>query len=1175
MYDQNFKGGGGAHRWRKSLGAVADGRKRGDYVQTFKFPAELENGGLPDETVEAANNLFGIVEGFGEGSLKGLFCALHLSGVDIYSKAELAKKAERTRGAFLPKSRTITNNPKKPFYHLDTVPEEYRLHLCIAVIAAMAEGGDYTIEEKSSKLQTIKTRLIDTSGNGLSWFFNAGLKWLQETAPDEIASQLKLPDDQLHRAEQLRRYAKSIPQRDPLWGNAYAWFRTHIQGAIHSWTSNYWNRLVKMREFGQKDFQISIPPEIRDKQADYPDFFSGNDQLKSAADIEATGNDIIGRIRRGAEDIHLLMGLKGCPDAGDLVDRIRRFSELSEQIAAFSGEIETLNNRINQWNEDNDDKRKIQPIRFFYEQEERAQRRKEVKLNKLERLNRWAFQKPSAEEYAAKIGSDFDRLVKHRREHYARLKPFLARSSLESSLAEQQERLASRPGDYDMETLAKRSIFDRFCRMARKLQTEKRETDIVAAPLRKRALAALPPTTGKTGRKNRNGNKYFSNRQGGFYMSPFARRRHEPYEVTPDGLNEDWVQIAEHHLQLLLRQDVGADDLNVTRAVLDLENFCVSMRLKGLPDSIDAGLTQGFLDAHNEGLILIKPLWHTQVNSQVNTRDGKIARPLFLKLFNQYQSALNGLCAQMGRASLISRLTFSRDSTSKLVYAPKNKSWRPPAKYAQTDTPISRALRSAWIVWEDGEQTTIDAEATFACLWNNNASITDEIAAYLRQAPHDWFLPSGFKEISRSAIGMTFAVNNGNATNKGKEHSHIVKLKGPSSFLNRIDRVIRAPQSKESIKLGDPALIIDTAYGQRLARDGDAWRVELRKQKTTLDVAIPFIDKDDPENAEYAIWNNMVAIDQGERGIGYAVFDLLKWLESGDLTPIAQGAMPVPSIRKLIRAARRHRRVNQPKQKISQRYSNHLEKRRQNTIGDTCRAIEILMQEHKAFPVLESTVSHFEEGGNQLKLVYKSASSMFLFSDIDARNKQRAHHWHQGDRWPHPWLIARGNKETPLNLFPGASVSPVYTSQICHRCGHNIAARIQSLGKQSLSIAADNSVVLPRSGRHAEITVMLSPPDDWPKRGHFPFPSPRPGRITAEKLRALARKFIRHPQPDPRSKDTKQSRFQCLNAACRWSGHADANAAINIGVKFLREKTDREKSVAAKKAFDRGGDRAL
>ena len=74
-----------------------------------------------------------------------------------------------------------------------------------------------------------------------------------------------------------------------------------------------------------------------------------------------------------------------------------------------------------------------------------------------------------------------------------------------------------------------------------------------------------------------------------------------------------------------------------------------------------------------------------------------------------------------------------------------------------------------------------------------------------------------------------------------------------------------------------------------------------------------------------------------------------------------------------------------------------------------------------------------------------------------------------------------------------------------------------------------------------------------------PLARPVNRRIQAGKLAALVKFNLRRPPHSLRSRDTAQSRYHCVYADCRARLHADANAAINIGRKFL-DGMDREKS---------------
>ena len=63
-------------------------------------------------------------------------------------------------------------------------------------------------------------------------------------------------------------------------------------------------------------------------------------------------------------------------------------------------------------------------------------------------------------------------------------------------------------------------------------------------------------------------------------------------------------------------------------------------------------------------------------------------------------------------------------------------------------------------------------------------------------------------------------------------------------------------------------------------------------------------------------------------------------------------------------------------------------------------------------------------------------------------------------------------------------------------------------------------------------------------------------------IERLVRRNMRQAPSSTMSPDTTQSRFTCVYVDCGYQGHADDNAAINIGRRFL-ERIDVERSRAA------------
>lgn len=76
------------------------------------------------------------------------------------------------------------------------------------------------------------------------------------------------------------------------------------------------------------------------------------------------------------------------------------------------------------------------------------------------------------------------------------------------------------------------------------------------------------------------------------------------------------------------------------------------------------------------------------------------------------------------------------------------------------------------------------------------------------------------------------------------------------------------------------------------------------------------------------------------------------------------------------------------------------------------------------------------------------------------------------------------------------------------------------------------------------------------------------GTQQRQRIESIAKRNMRHAPLSEMSPDTSQARFKCVYVNCGFEGHADENAAINIGRRFL-ERIDVEKSRKAM-GLDRG-----
>jgi hypothetical protein len=326
----------------------------------------------------------------------------------------------------------------------------------------------------------------------------------------------------------------------------------------------------------------------------------------------------------------------------------------------------------------------------------------------------------------------------------------------------------------------------------------------------------------------------------------------------------------------------------------------------------------------------------------------------------------------------------------------------------------------------------------------------------------------------------------------------------------------------------------------------------------------------------------LLAIDLGEKRIGYCIYDVQEYLRHGKAVPAKDdagkqlyGSIAVPSVRKLMKAVKSHRKRGQPNQKVSQTYSTALLNFRENVIGDICNRIDTLCAEHSAFPVLEHSVRNFESGSRQLEMVYGSILQRYTFSQVDAHTAKRKEHWFTGEHWDHPYLMARTWKERtknytgtpkPLVQAPGVTVNAAGTSQRCHQCGRNPMPHLLSLRKEEKRIEVksdglidldDGTIRLLESSKYTAKEIRLLRHQKLRPALNVPL---QEGKHKSVYVYSVAKRNLRRPTESVMSGDTSQARYFCLYNDCTFTGHADENAAINIGWRYLTERIDADAS---------------
>ena len=1172
-----------ARRWRRGVGAMTQG-KGGD--RTVKFPLDI------DDATEAldfdcAAQLYKIVEGVGEGSLLGFVCAAHLSGFRLFStykgeEKELpaAMKEAAKSGKAKP---TIVFDANRDFIEIAT-NEERMPHKVVALAAREIRRENPEIKSVSGSRIQNKMLTGSATPHGLSWLFGAGWeKWLanENKTDQEIAKLLAVPREEMRRVKQLRRFARAIPKPPFYRAKNYANFRRVVSQKAASWISNYWKRLGDFAEVEEKPKKL--PRRLLVSRAG--EIFAG---LPFAAqDIEKDARDLNDALSNFGGVVAKMRGeARGLPNDSDFAG----FAGLKSNLSYFCGRLAQLRNLAAQ-RAANDDK--------FFDDLAKDIEKTIDGVEKLKKLNKISGGAIDAAARAEEIAAAFNALVKKRGECCVALfagggEGLFAAVRADERKRRDEAKKRGRAAESDDRELAARRLMREACDLARVLSAENRD---IFLP-RIRPLFADEKTKGGRARENsgaKNCNRHIVNRQGAVYASPWAERgRHNLFAVDIDAAARfDYVgELRKLAAAIELKLSGGrADDL---RDWLDAQSLSIRLQTRLLPADIPAEKSAPLADpppAIKERFAL--PPWLAD-----ELENGAKKRSVAVAL-NLYQSAIRGLAHQAMRDSFIARVVFNPIEQDKLLYAPKpadkKPAWNPPARY---ESPFAESLAAARA---NGDETSAAPEDAFARLIEarkvggarSNAVLTAVDGRFLSQMPHDWLFPlDDWENNAPQARGIPIGKNaeslivakkdiaagkeNGQAALRARP---ALRLRGAAAMKTRLDEVLRGKTAR-----GEHSLIIEQEYEQRREWRAGELRLIVKKTKLRADAAIPIDSPAADKLAENRLFHNIVAIDLGERGIAWAVFDLRKFLR-GDLdwsksAPECFGMFPIPSIRRLQAAIKRHRGSFQPRQKMQESYSRAIEKRRANVVGDVCHRIDVVCAEFRAFPILESDIAGFESGGNRLKVVYGSVLNRYRFSEIDAHKKQRAERWFADDgcKWTHPYLIrAKGkNAGNPLFLFPGAVVRAAGTSQICSKCGRNPLAALHrdaiSESKQ-LSVEPGGIVNLPDDGKgnggrirlcKREIGGGYSASERNLAKRRKEVLSPNapldPGMRRAGELRGLVKFNQRRPQKDARSRDTKQSVYCCVYADCGARMHADENAAINIGRRFLGEIIDREKS---------------
>ena len=1041
-------------------------------------------------------------------------------------------------------SGTLAYDPESPFVDM-AENKEIWLHQVVAICASRLKRDMPTLALTSSNFAgRLNGYGVTSQNNGLSWLFGNGLRSFRKSSIEQIIEDLGVPREERRRVEQLKAFADAIPVNPFFDTDGYAEFRSSVGGKISSWVSNYWNRIGELTALHSQPPVISIPARLTD--AESATLFSG--QHTDAAGLMVLSDRIPERVKEAGNALAILRG-QGIPGP----EHIATVEAVASELTELTGQLAMLDNRIEQEIEDAEDA----------EDTNRAEVLKSLKpgipkgLKELPKLNRISGGTDDARDEIQRLETSLNKAMQRRREHFQRLAEWADRVASFNLVPVLEERERKALSDRGMDPAlaneyALRRLLNRIGAMSRRLSPSAGE----------RVREAMTPLF----REKREANLYFHNRRGVIYRHPFSTSRHRAYALDMDrAYATDWLSWLEEQVAEIreeLRSVPTADQARL-RDLLAMEAFVFTTRLGGLPDHVPGRLAKPELDGD---FIVIPPLLAAQLNAD------EVPRDVAVRAFNLFNSAINGLSFRAFRDSFIVRTKFLRLGHEELFYVPKDRPWQPPADYSSAKGEIAKGLALPAVARDqtDAVLPRKTVEGLSKAKFPEPGS-----RALLRQAPHDWFVELDLRHGTAPKLaGLPIKKNAAELKRWRVMKSPAFRLIGPPSFKTWLDRALTDTGRDKDIKLGDYTLLLDRYFKQSFRVTGEEVRLLSEPVKINAELAVPVIDKRPyPETNDNLLFDNIVAIDQGERRIGYAIFSLRNFVENNSQDPLEVGTVAIPAFRQLMAAVRRHRGSRQPNQKVGQTYSKALMRFRENVVGDVCNRIETLCERFRGFPILESSVGNFEAGSRQLEMIYGSVLRRYTFSKVDAHKTIRRHHWFTADSWEHPYVHTRtwSKKEKqysgpskPLPTFPGVAINPAGTSQICHRCKRNVLHALRSL-PDKIEVREDGRIPL------GDGTIRLLERADYPPRAlkEFRRRKERPplntpvskGTRPRHDIERIVKRNLRQAPRSEMSPDTTQARFTCVYVDCGFEGHADENAAINIGRRFL-ERIDVEKSRA-------------
>lgn len=1059
----------------------------------------------------------------------------------------------------LPKNSTIAFDPQLPFVDvqklgLDAVP--------YAVVSTLLSYPECVREERR---KFVGQHLTTSNACGLSWLFNRGLELFSEKSVKELCHLFHVPEDQQVRVVQIQNAARSTLKQNFFQKKngasiGYHIFRGAFAGRINSWTANYLNRLEELQGLlNDLTDELRLPDLVREGE----DFLATTDCRREEAEILCRSFAM--KRGRAITALEHLLGADPAQAASD-VAAIEECGRIVNRLFAIK---EQIVNALRQAEED-----KASRWNTLWS-EVKGEFAPWEKLIRLPKLNGMSGGVPPAQEELDAISNRYETVARGAAAHFDALMKWAAKTGAEGNvlvkLSETEQQRADRraPGKYDGRELALRLVLQRFARVVRD-RSDACAEDVRQWFVKENVFA-----------ERKDLNKFFSNRLGSLYVSPFSNRRHEGYKLTA-GLTERSDAVWNALLAFVQeKKDAYASLSEAGETFMRLESLLMGMRIGALAKNVPASVAALHLDEETVRESVSEGL-------KLQLRQAEVPPSVLAKAFNVYVSLLSGCLIAMRRERFYLRTKFTIVNNTELIYVPKEKSWSMPERYKASPawTPIFENDVLARLSTGEVEVVETFRRAAVLLSRTTDSVLIKALRELFHQLPHDWcyrvsvrnpdnMAPTGRKEELRDVLVLEKDGKYGTVISVGKvETVRLARLVGPSTHKERLNRLLLNP----SEVVGDVTLLADQEVRQEM-KDGRANLIPARLQfSLSVPITTPTEKTEDEEKIERksSLFRRIVAIDQGERGFAYAVFRLEDAGKAG-AQPIATGFVNIPSIRRLIARVHSFRKSKQSVQKFSQRFDSTMFTLRENVAGDVCGAIAGLMCRYRALPVLERQVSHLASGGKQLELVYKMVNARFLSDKIQAHGTERTSWWYGTADWVLPNLLEEvsdsyaaqakkgeilekdGKYYRALKVTPGAAVNAKWTSRICSQCGGNAMELIEKAREEKVkTVTLDENGEVMLFGR--TLRLYKRPSEEQSRKARrrnerAPWTEPRANvKLSLDDFRRAVAENMRRQPKSLQSKDTSQSRYFCVFTDCPCHNkeqHADINAAINIGRRFL------------------------